>query len=407
MLASLRAEGRPLQKSLSTDRDKEKGSCNSNINSALTSPATRSPKKQSSKLGHVASEGKLRRLDSHKAEKLSPTPVPSPAQVSIPKAHAAPSQRPFERTNRRLEAHKPALTVQVNETPYHLDPEPERERVREPDFDASDDSGDEMPSLGQFHTPQPLSLKIAGMGGVVVLDTEKPLEAAPKASVPLKGRALGGTKEQQPHQQHQSQQSTAPLQSSLSLSAEGLSGTGAHLLSRKSAASSGITNKPAAAPKYSSIALALDDEDDEDDIAYLQAQQQASKPAATTEAVTKAAVPTVSTGATKGNAKQVHVALPQIPYMPPSQPQSAEGALKPAHQQQQSGIKSEAALSVSPAGAAAVAASATGHRVLDAFATEVQLAEVRNMKPNEDLSKQSSQRLMEQLKAKRNGRLNL
>lgn len=354
-LHNLHAERRHLQDALQNEKDK--GS------SAMNSPAARSSKKQSTnKFGHSTSDNKLlqlKRVDTNKSEKPAPSPTPAQAPVEKP-------------VRRHEKVQKPVLSVHVNdETQYHLDEE-------------SDDSGDEMPSLAQFRTPQPIgsaalsgALRIAGMGGAVVLDPERPVDKSLEIPKPTpKGRVQSV---------HAVKQPSAPFQASLST--EGLCGTGTTLQARKGNigtvgnAGNGSVSKPVA-PRAASIVL---DDEDEDEMLNFHAQQHATlqqEPASFVQGA--------------GKAKQLHVALPQIPYMASSQPQSADMS-------QYDTAPAPLSNRAHPQGPT----SGSSMRLMNAFAAEAQLAEVRNMKPNEVMSKQSSQRMMEQLKAKRDSRLNL
>ena len=219
------------------------------------------------------------------------------------------------------------------------------------------DSDDEMPSLAMLPTGP---LRIAGMGGVVVVGT------TPTHRSPLN---------QQQQQQQQQQLSKGHLHNtpkasavafSPSLSAEGLQGTSA-FPARATTHTQAVKQK--GNPPRVEKPLVLDDDDVSDDEQF---------------GLEGASAPTAAVSL-KIQGNQAHKALKiTIP------------------QQASSVTQSRLAPSKTPV---AVAQAPPMQLVDDPVVVEAQLAGVRSIKVNEAASKQSAQKLLEQLKAKRESRV--
>ena len=219
------------------------------------------------------------------------------------------------------------------------------------------DSDDEMPSLAMLPTGP---LRIAGMGGVVVVGT------TPTHRSPL---------HQQPPQQQQQQQlskghlhntpKASAVAFSPSLSAEGLQGTSA-FPARATTHTQAVKQK--GNPPRVEKPLVLDDDDVSDEEQF--GSEGASAPTAAVSL--------------KIQGNQAHKALKiTIP------------------QQSSSITQSRLAPTKTPV---AVAQAPPMQLVDDPVVVEAQLAGVRSIKVNEVASKQSAQKLLEQLKAKRESR---
>lgn len=222
------------------------------------------------------------------------------------------------------------------------------------------DSDDEMPSLAMLPTGP---LRIAGMGGVVVVGT------TPTHRSPL------NQQQQQPQQQQPQQQlskghlhntpKASAVAFSPSLSAEGLQGTSA-FPARATTHTQAVKQK--ANPPRVEKPLVLDDDDVSDEEQF--GTEGASAPTAAVSL--------------KIQGNQAHKALKiTIP------------------QQSSSITQSRLAPTKTPV---AVAQAPPMQLVDDPVVVEAQLAGVRSIKVNEVASKQSAQKLLEQLKAKRESR---
>ncbi len=317
-----------------SDKGKQPTSQKNAQTASKTTPSTKSPVKTAPR---VETEYSVPREKNHgAAESAEPSfvtprrqkPTASPKKVPIAAPIAAPVAAP---------------TMEEKQPPRN-----------------DSDSDDEMPSLAMLPTGP---LRIAGMGGVVVVGT------TPTHSSPM-NQQHHQPPPQQPQQQqlskgrlHNTPKAIGSVVFSPSMSAEGLQGTSA-FPARPTAHTQAVKHKTHTSRVEKPLVLDDDDVSDE-------GQSDPDGATAPTAAVSL-----------KIQGNQAHKALKiTIP------------------QQSSSVTQSRLAPSKTP-----VAQAPSVQLVDDPVVVEAQLAGVRSIKVNEAASKQSAQKLLEQLKAKRESR---